>query len=109
MFKTGFNNYACFGDKISVTVDGVTYTARLEPDNDSRPEDSDCYSPEDIKRFYADEWSYCGVVIEAERNGWTKDNLASLWGVEVNLGNNNDYLLEVANDLLAEAIQEASK
>ncbi len=84
MFTTNFGDrsgYACFGDKISCTVDGVEYTARLEPDNDSRPEDADCYNDKQIKAFYKDEWNYCGVVIEAERNGWTKDNLASLWAL----------------------------
>ncbi len=109
MFTTNFDTYSCMGDSIHCTLGKIEYTAYLVYDQGSRPEDSDCYSSEDIQRFYANEWSYCGVVIKAERDGWTKDSLASLWGLEVNLGGNNDYLLEAANELLKEAILEASK
>lgn len=110
MFTTNFDTYSCMGDSIHCTVGKINYTAYLEHDQFLCPEDSSyCYSSEDIQRFYADEWSYCGVVIKAERDGWTKDNLASLWGLEVNLEDNNDYLLEVTNDLLIYAIKEASR
>lgn len=109
MFTDNFDTYSCIGDSIHCKVDGINYTAYLVHDQDSRPADYECYSPDDVKLFYADEWHYVGLVIKAERNGWAKDNLASSWGFEVNLGGNNDYLLEVANDILQEAILEASK
>lgn len=108
MFKDNFKECALIGDSITCNIKDVTYTATLHHDRESRPEDSECYSESQIKRFYDDEWHYCGIVISAERNGWVKENLASLWGIELNLGDNS-YLLEVANDLLEEAILEARK
>jgi hypothetical protein len=35
------------------------------------------------------------------------DHGASLWGIDVNLGKDNTYLREVANELLPEALTEA--
>ncbi len=103
MFTTNFNDFACIWDSIKCAESGVIYTATLHYDADSRPEDSECYSEQEIKRFYDDEWHYCGVVISAERNGWVKGNLASLWGIELNFIEDNNYLLKVANELLEEA------
>ncbi len=54
-----------------------------------------------------DEWFYCGVVLSVSKNGVMLDkHAASLWGIECNYpnGDKNAYLLEVANDLLSEAI-----
>ncbi|PHR60964.1 MAG: hypothetical protein COA43_04795 [Robiginitomaculum sp.] len=56
-----------------------------------------------------DEWYYCGIILSA-RIGETSltDHAASLWGVEANLPkSDNSYLLEVANDLLGEALKQA--
>lgn len=107
-YLTGEVNFTCIGDSLSCTIGGVTYTAYLEHDPFTKPEDADCYDESDIKRFYNDEWLYCGLVIKAERKGWHKNYLASLWGLELNLSDNS-YLLEAANELLLEAIEEASK
>ena len=58
------------------------------------------------KAWENDDWFYCGIVLSAERDGWTKDHLASLWGIECNYpDSDNSYLLTVANELLAEYIE----
>lgn len=56
-----------------------------------------------------DEWFYCGVVLSVSREGVTlADHAASLWGVEANYpGSDNSYLVEVANELLPEALDAA--
>jgi hypothetical protein len=109
MFKKPFDGYVCHGDRISCTVGDTTYTARLEVDIDCSPDDFDCYDDEAIAAWKRDEWRYYGVVIDAERDGWEKRDLASLWGIEGNFpGSDNSYLLEVANELLSEAIEEVA-
>ena len=52
------------------------------------------------------EWFYCGIVLSVERDGIELDrHAASLWGIECNYpGSDNSYLAEVANELLAEAL-----
>lgn len=56
-----------------------------------------------------DEWFYCGIILSA-RIGETSltDHAASLWGIEANFPkSDNSCLLEVANDLLDEALEQA--
>jgi len=124
-FTQKFENYACIGDSISVDIDGTTYTAYLEFDHDYNIDDDDMHNPDQSvtgcneaqqtkllaarQAWFDDEWFYCGVVIRAERDGWKKDHLASLWGIECNYPeSDNSYLTEVANELLSEAIAEAA-
>lgn len=64
-----------------------------------------------------DEWWYGGIVVSVEYEGVTlNDHAASLWGIECNYPKNpnaasavddypNNYLTEVANDLLDEALE----
>ncbi|PHR60236.1 MAG: hypothetical protein COA43_08040 [Robiginitomaculum sp.] len=56
-----------------------------------------------------DEWFYCGIILSV-RIGETSltDHAASLWGIEANFPkSDNSYLLEVANELLDEALKQA--
>ena len=134
-FTTKFKPYACSGDSITCEVDGFTVTARIEYDNDSGPPDKhdEGFWPSQDKnapgymgevstrKFNAahkkaskimaawrnDEWFFVGVVLSVEKNGvMLADHAASLWGVECNYpGANNSYLLQVANELLDEALE----
>jgi len=109
-FTEQFNRFVCFGDSIRVEIDGTTFTARLEPDTDSRPHDYDSYSKASVERWLNDEWYFAGIVISAERNGWTRDHIDSLWGVEINFGDDDrPHLMECANDCLAEAIAQLAR
>jgi hypothetical protein len=61
-----------------------------------------------------DEWFWCGIVVSVSRNGIEIDgHAASLWGIECNYPvfrrgqRANAYLVEVANELLDEALDVA--
>lgn len=56
-----------------------------------------------LRGWCDDSWSYVGVVVTASREG-VKLATASLWGIESDAG---EYLVETANDLAAEAIDDA--
>lgn len=68
-----------------------------------------------LKAWCDDEWHYVGVVLSV----WRADvclakHAASLWGIEANYPHTeaeraNEYLQEVANELLPEAMDEARK
>jgi len=107
-FTAKFDKYVCPGDTIRRNVtDTVAVVARLEFDQDTRPEDSDCYDAKDIARWKNEEWFYGGVVLSIEVNGEkVRDHVASLWGIDCNFGEGNSYLAEVANDLLDESKDE---
>lgn len=108
MFTENFDKYACVGDTIQCKAGGFDFTARIEHDADTSPSDFGGYDAEHIAAWRADAWHYCGVVISAERNGVPIErHAASLWGIELNIIENNDYLAEVANELLPEALAEA--
>ena len=100
-----FDKYVCIGDTVSWSVDGFDITARIEYDYDTKPTDFDCYDDAQIEAWRNDEWFYGGVVLSVSRNGVElTDHAASLWGIDCNLGENNDYLSEVCEDLQGEAI-----
>ena len=105
-----FDRFACIGDSVALDVGPYTVRASLEWDGTTRPEDSDCYTPEVIEAWRRDEWCFVGVVLSV----WADDILldkhaASLWGIECNFpGTNNSYLSEVADDLLPEALDAAN-
>lgn len=107
-FTSHFDKYACVRDTIRRNItDSVAVVARLEYDQDSTPYDFDCYSAADINRWKAEEWFYGGVVLSIEVDGEkVRDHVASLWRIDVNFGEDNSYLAEVANDLLEEAKDE---
>ena len=115
-FTTKFDNYVCTGDTIECTVGDTTYIATIHADLDASIDDDDIHSyaeqssAEALERvrkvreaYNNNHWFYCGVVLSAQRDGWTKDNLISLWGIECNYPDgDNDYLSEVSRELLAE-------
>lgn len=122
-FNEGFDSFACEGDTITTHKNGFDIAARIVRDNDYQIDDDDCHNPdqkvtgcnaEQQKKLLAareawfnDEWFYCGIVLEVSKAGITlEDHAASLWGIECNYPvTDNSYLLEVANDLLPEAVQ----
>lgn len=102
---TKFSSYACIGDTVERELPGGVYLrARIEPDYDSRPDDFECYTDDEIQRWRDDEWSYCGVVVSVHVGEKTVDNHAgSLWGIELNFSDDgNSYLDEVADELADE-------
>lgn len=122
MFLTNFDRFACIGDSIHCTVSDTVYTAYIVQDLDTKIDDDDCHNTDQSatgctddqfetllttrQAWFDGEWCYVGVVISAERGEWTKDNLASLWGIEMNYPNStNDYLATVANELLSEILE----
>lgn len=99
---TKFPKYACVGDTVERELPGGVYLrARIEHDDYTRPEDSDCYTGEDVQRWRDDEWSYCGIVVSVHVGTDTiDDHAASLWGIELNFSDDgNSYLDEVADEL----------
>jgi hypothetical protein len=130
-FTKGFGRFVCFGDSIECEAEGFTVRARIEHDAQRGIDDDDCHPAEYSEEIFgtetvesraqfeqalaarnawlADEWHYCGVVLSVERNGVMLDqHAASLWGVECNYPvGDNSYLLEVANELLPEALDGA--
>ena len=126
-FKKGFDEYVCEGDTITTEHEGITYTASLVRDEGYGIDDDDihnvdqsvtgCNDEQQEKllfartKWFAGEWFYCGVVISASKDDVTIDeHAASLWAIEANYpGDDNKYLLEVANELLDEAIEQATE
>ena len=100
MFTTQFDKYACVGDSISCDVGKYTFIAHIECDDYSNVNDFECYSKEQIKDWKSDRWFFCGIVLSCSYNGISLECNESLWGIECNLSDNNDYLMEVANELL---------
>lgn len=65
-----------------------------------------------LKSWCDDRWHYVGVAVTVEKNDirLTGEYEHALWGIECNLSSDgNDYLTEVANELLPEAIESARK
>lgn len=61
---------------------------------------------QNLKAWCDDEWRWVGVVIDARKNGvLLADCAASVWGIA---SNSDEYLTEVANDLVEEALQAAT-
>lgn len=125
MFTQHFPDYACPEDSITCDVGDFRVTAFIAFDPDYGIDDDDTHNPspavtgcdaEQQKRLMAardawfnDEWFYGGIVLDVEHipSGLKRNHAASLWAVDVNYpGTDNSYLLEVANDLLPEALDE---
>jgi hypothetical protein len=103
-----FDSYVCPNDSIAWSAEGFDFVAIVEHDSDTDCDMCDCYTPEDVERWKNDEWWFGGVVVSVWRNGHLiEDHAASLWGIECNFGEDNDYLSEVAQQLQAEALQVA--
>jgi len=133
-FTEEFDAYACEGDFIETEHNGYNVRARIVRDFDSHIDDDDVHNPdcsvtgieEDSERhnrllrarkaWLDDEWFYCGIVLSVSYNGIElDDHAASLWVIECNYTeseegrNPNCYLLEAANELLPEALEQAEK
>ena len=56
-----------------------------------------------------DEWFYCGIILSVKiEDVELTDHAASLWGIEANYPDSqNEYLSEVANELLGQAMLAA--
>ena len=122
-FEQSFDTFACEGDSIQLSHGGLTFTARIERDEDSNIDDDDVHNPnQDVtgcdaeqqtkllearRAWLADEWFYCGITIEVSLDGNTiLDGAASLWGIECNYPeSDNSYLNQIANELLVEAVE----
>ena len=99
-----FGAYACIGDTVQMDAGHMRLVAKLHYDGDSTPDDVENFDPAQKQRWLDDEWFYAGVVLSV----WVGDQLiaddvASLWGVEVNL-DDNQHVTDVANDLIPAAL-----
>ncbi len=127
MFTTQFDSYVCINDSIDCVVGPLRITARVVHDDTSSPRDYDapgcCFDTSDseygeenqatIAAWDNDEWFYCGVVLSVvldDSDHELTDHGAALWGIECNMGDSgNAYLMDVANELLQEAIDAAKE
>lgn len=125
MFAKNFDKYVCENDQISTECEGFEIVATVCHDPDYHIDDDDCHNPDQSvtgcndeqfknlmearEEWFDNEWFYCGIVLSAYKNGiLIDDHIASLWGIECNYpGSDNSYLLEVANELLTEGIDQA--
>jgi hypothetical protein len=76
------------------------------------PEDATTAAEHDfavLKAWCNDAWWYCGIVLSVSRADIILvDHAASLWRIECNYpDSDNSYLLDVANELLPEALDAA--
>ena len=124
-FEKGFDGYVCPGDVITTTVEGFEIAARIEHDFETHIDDDNvhnvdqtvtCCNVEQRKALLAareswlrGEWQYVGVVLSVARAGVVLDEYAaSLWGICCNYPDgDNEYISDVANELLPEAVQAA--
>jgi hypothetical protein len=135
MFTQQFGNYVCVGDSITCSVDGFEVKATIYRDDcGDKPDERDdgfwpsrdktaagYVLPENyesemakaqrvMKAWLNDDWFYCGVAVTVSRNDveLTQRYNHALWGIECNSpDSDNDYLRDVANELLSEAIDDA--
>jgi hypothetical protein len=107
-FTKGFGAYVVDGDSIDCEVDGITYTARVVFDADSKVADFD-YPAMPSRRGTATS----GITTASSstpRSGLGADAYRLALGHRRQLpGSDNSYLLEVANQLLPEAIELVKK
>ena len=124
-FPKAFDGYVCHGDTLRTEIDGIYFTARIEHDPFAGIDDDDIHNPDQNvtgcndqqqaqlmaarSAYNRDEWFFCGIVLSAQHRatGATWDSIESLWRIEANYpGGYNTYLTEVANELLASAVEE---
>ena len=104
-----FSPYALPDDRIEWDQDGFTIIARIEYDEHTDIDDSDCYEQAGIDAWKRDEWFFVGVVLGVYKNGvLLTDHGASLWGIECDFpGCKNEHLTEIAHELADEALKTA--
>lgn len=86
-----------------------TVRAYLEYDNDTRPDDSDCYSEADIAAWQEDEWQYVTLFVEVLHDDKVLGT-ACIGGMEYGLNGNYEYAWSTdyyLPDLIDEAVAEA--
>lgn len=119
-----FDASTCLGDSISVLKDGFEIIIRVEHDIDYDIGDNDmlnidrsvtgCSEEQQATLLNArqawerGEWFCCGLIASVIKNGIVLSNdAASAWGLTIDHpGDDNVYLNEVAEELIAEAIHE---
>lgn len=137
MFTTSFGSYICDGDYITCEVEGFDVTATIYYDDDTTapdkrqdgfwpsndPNDAGYVLPENFAAQQAlaehvmnawnnDEWHYYGVAVTVDREAVTLTGkyAHAVWGIEGNYPEgDNSYFLEVANELLDEALAAAKE
>lgn len=135
MFAQKFPAYASEGDSIQCVVDGYTCTATVyRDDTTDKPDERDdgfwpskdkkaagyvlpenfeaemAKAKEVMRAWKNDEWFFCGIAVTIEKADvqLTGKYDHALWGIECNYpGSDNDYLREVANENLSEALADA--
>jgi hypothetical protein len=125
-FKTAFKSCVCPGDTLQTEIDGIVFTARIDHDpfagiDDIHNPDQEVTGCNDEQQallmaarsaYNRDEWFYCGIVLSAchRSSGATWESLESLWRIEANYPDGcNTYLTEIANQLLASAVEQVQE
>ena len=109
--KHYFDKYTCIGDCITLEKEGIIFAVSLEYDDVCKPTDFDCYSKEEIQAWERDEWSYCGIVFRAEKNGVGLGIVESLWGIAIGdyFKDYHVFISDTVEDMVSEAVKEALK
>ena len=103
-----FDKYVCTGDYVEKEWNGLTLHAQLLHDDFMTPDDFDCYTEEQIESWKRGKWFFGGIVVSLLSDDVVIGrNLASLWGLDCNIVDDNSYLDEVAEELFEEAEDEA--
>ena len=101
------------GDAIQTEIDGITYTAQIESDDNTQLEDHelDHMTARDYRDYLDGNWGYVGIVIMATIGNplWGGDDYdpdidmhtESWWGYT---NRDADYLTDQANELLNEVV-----
>lgn len=100
--------FASVGDVADYKKDGFRIVAQLVHDSDTKPTDYDCYSDKEIAAWEKDKWCFVGMVLDV----WHGDvrlchNAASLWGIAINMGEDDSHLNEILDDLESQALAQA--
>lgn len=105
-----FSKYVCVGDNVEKEWNGLTLRAELFHDEFTTPDSFDCYSDEQIESWKGGDWFFGGIAVSLLCGDTILGtHLASLWGLDCNIVDDNTYLDEVAEDLFAEAEAEAGR
>ncbi len=109
--KHYFDEYTCIGDSMTLERDGIIFTVSLEYDDVRRPTDYECYSEDDVKAWRKDEWSFCGIVFRAEKNGVDLGIVDSLWRIEIGdyFKDYHVYISDTVEEMVPGAVKEALK
>jgi hypothetical protein len=84
------------------------FHVEIHHDEDVTPDEFDCYSPEDIAAWQADEWRFVGVRVKYETGRFSTLTVETggLWGVDYHGCESHEYVLVVAADQWAEVRDE---